>query len=105
LPTEKEAFGLAALEARVAGLPVVGMRMSGLQHFIEHGKEGLLAADDTELVRHLLSLIENDDLRQQIAQHNRTQDTIWNWQFSLSRHLEIYQKARQQFGRDPDKDR
>jgi glycosyltransferase involved in cell wall biosynthesis len=104
LPTEKEAFGLAALEARVAGLPVVGMRMSGLQHFIEHGKEGLLAADDAELFRHLLSLIENDDLRQRIAQHNRTQDTIWNWQYCLSRHLEIYHKALQQFGRDHGKD-
>ncbi len=103
LPTKQEAFGLAALEARVAGLPVVGMRMSGLQHLIEHGQEGLLAMDDEEFIRHLLSLMQNDELRERIAEHNRTVSTIWNWQFSLSRHLELYQKARLEFGPRPGK--
>ncbi|MEN6467454.1 MAG: glycosyltransferase family 4 protein [Smithella sp.] len=98
LPTNQEAFGLAALEARVAGLPVVGMRMSGLQHLIEDGKEGLLASDDDEFVRHLAALIQNDELRERIALHNRTVSTIWNWQFSLARHLEIYENARREFG-------
>ena len=104
LPTKQESFGLAALEARVAGLPVVGMRMSGLQHLIEKGKEGLLAADDEEFLRHLLTLIQNDELRGRMAEYNRTQATTWNWQFSLSRHLEIYEKARLEFGTDPAKD-
>ncbi len=103
LPTKQESFGLAALEARAAGLPVVGMRMSGLQHLIEHGKEGLLAANDEEFARHLVALIQNNELRGQIADYNRTQATTWNWQFSLARHLEIYQKARQEFGIDPAK--
>lgn len=97
LPTKQEAFGLAALEARVAGLPVVGMRMSGLQHLIEHGKEGLLAMDDDEFIRHLLSLMQNDELRERIGEHNRTVSTGWNWQFSLRRHLELYEKARVEF--------
>ena len=99
LPTRQESFGLAALEARVAGLPVIGMRMSGLQHLIEQGREGLLAANDEEFFRHLLTLVQNDELRRRMAEYNRTQATIWNWQFSLSRHLEIYEKARREFGK------
>jgi glycosyltransferase involved in cell wall biosynthesis len=104
LPTRQEAFGLAALEARVAGLPVVGMRMSGVQHLIEQGREGLLAADDEEFARHLLALIKNDELRGRIAEHNRTASTLWDWQFSLSRHLELYSKAMCEFGRNKTKD-
>ncbi len=104
LPTKQESFGLAALEARVAGLPVVGMRMSGLQHLIEQGREGLLAADDEEFLRHLLTLIQNDELRGRITEHNHTVSTIWNWQSSLVHHLELYEKARNDFGSDQSKD-
>ena len=104
LPTRQESFGLAALEARVAGLPVVGMRMSGLQHLIEQGREGLLAADDEEFLRHLLTLVQDDELRGRMAEYNRTQATTWNWQFSLSRHLDTYAKAVLELGRNVAKD-
>ena len=39
-----ESFGLAALEARCVGLPVVGRADSGLTDFVADGVEGLLAA-------------------------------------------------------------
>src|ERR1043166_8941991 len=39
LPTERESFGLAALEARSMGLPVVAMRQSGLGEMISDGVE------------------------------------------------------------------
>ena len=53
LPSERESFGLAALEARAAGLPVVAMLASGVRDFIRQGVDGLLARDDAELARHL----------------------------------------------------
>ena len=96
LPTNLEAFGLAALEARSAGLPVIGMRRSGLQHLIRHGVEGLLAADDGELKDHLLTLIRDDELRHRIASHNRTTSVPWTWERSIGRHLELYALARQE---------
>lgn len=101
LPTRQEAFGLAALEARVSGLPVVGMQMSGLQHFIAPGVEGLLASDDQELFRNVLCLVKDNDLRERMARHNRTKPTTWTWQHSLSRHLDLYQKAVETFGGNP----
>ncbi len=94
LPANQEAFGLAALEARSAGLPVVGMGRSGLRHLIRHGKEGLLADDDMELKDHLLSLILDDERRRRITLHNRTTSPDWTWESSLSRHLELYALAR-----------
>ena len=38
LPALRESFGIAALEARCAGLPVVAMRASGVASLIEHGR-------------------------------------------------------------------
>ena len=45
-PSHQESFGIAALEARAAGLPVVAMRSGGVGEFVGHGTEGLLCEDD-----------------------------------------------------------
>src|SRR4029079_2116677 len=41
-PAVRESFGIAALEARAAGLPVIAMRAGGVGDFIADGVEGLL---------------------------------------------------------------
>ena len=42
LPSLHEPFGIVALEAWAAGLPVVAARTGGLKDFIEEGRTGLL---------------------------------------------------------------
>ncbi|WP_328453211.1 glycosyltransferase family 4 protein [Amycolatopsis sp. NBC_00438] len=42
-PSRKEEFGIAVLEAMDAGLLVLGPRRGGLGHYIEHGRNGMLA--------------------------------------------------------------
>lgn len=55
--SRQESFGIAALEARAAGLPVVGYRGNGLADFIADGVEGQLVADDDEMVTALTTLL------------------------------------------------
>ncbi len=43
LPSETEAFGLAALEAMACGVPVVTTRVGGVPEVVEHGEVGFLA--------------------------------------------------------------
>jgi len=44
LPSEKESFGLVALEAMACGVPVIGTRAGGIPEVVEHGVTGLLSA-------------------------------------------------------------
>lgn len=46
----RESFGIAALEARTSGLPVISRAQTGAGEFIEDDVNGLLAADDDGLV-------------------------------------------------------
>jgi glycosyltransferase involved in cell wall biosynthesis len=52
-PSRLESFGIAALEARAIGLPVVGRDRTGLAEFIVDGRDGALCADDREMVQAL----------------------------------------------------
>lgn len=56
-PCTMEAFGIAALEARGAGLPVLGYGHTGIADFIEDGVEGYLVKDDAELVDRLVQIL------------------------------------------------
>ncbi|MEF3301767.1 N-acetyl-alpha-D-glucosaminyl L-malate synthase BshA [Paenibacillus sp. GYB003] len=49
LPSEKESFGLVALEAMACGVPTVGSTAGGIPELITHGETGFLAPiGDTE---------------------------------------------------------
>ena len=70
-PAKLESFGLAALEARIAGLPVLGRSSSGLGEFVVDGADGLLCDSTRDLLRGLVRLCVDAELRARIAAHNR----------------------------------
>ncbi|WP_347813894.1 glycosyltransferase family 4 protein [Allobranchiibius sp. GilTou38] len=78
-PATFEAFGIAALEARTTGLPVVAPRRSGVSTFIAHGVNGLLAGDDLGMVEALVRLVSDDRLRRRITEHNTAQQPLESW--------------------------
>lgn len=92
-PTRWESFGLAALEARCSGLPVVAKSRGGVKGFIRPGKEGLLARTDRELEDHLVRLILEPELRESIARNNRETEPPLDWKEVMKLHEAVYQKA------------
>jgi glycosyltransferase involved in cell wall biosynthesis len=93
LPTLRESFGIAALEARCAGLPVAAMSASGVAEFIAHGREGLLADSDVQLASHVARLVCDPELRAAIGEHNRRTSPPFDWARTLDAHLGIYREA------------
>jgi len=92
-PTKWESFGIAVLEARCAGLPVVALESGGVKEIIEHKKEGLLAKTDHELVENIMCLIQDRDLRSAIADHNQHNPPAMNWENVIAKHIRLYHLA------------
>ena len=89
-----ESFGIAALEARAAGLPVVARGDTGMAELLVQGREALLAASDAGVVEHLVRLATDARLRDRIARHNRGVAPAVSWARTVARHLEVYELAR-----------
>ncbi|MFB9377025.1 glycosyltransferase family 4 protein [Kineococcus gynurae] len=92
-PARLESFGLAALEARCAGLPVVAMASSGVTEFVRHDVEGLLARDDEHAVQLLRELAVDPARRDRIHRHNLATETDATWSRTLAATLQRYAEA------------
>jgi glycosyltransferase involved in cell wall biosynthesis len=92
-PAILESFGLAALEARCVGLPVVGRSDSGMTDFVRSGVDGLLASSDAGVVEHLRRLVVDDALRHTMSEHNRTVRTSMTWGSTLEAHDAAYARV------------
>jgi len=95
LPSLLEAFGIAALEARAAGLPVLAMREGGVKEFITDGVDGLLADSDQQFTQHLSRLCLDAPLRESIGTHNQRTPVAFTWTHTLAAHFATYERARQ----------
>jgi glycosyltransferase involved in cell wall biosynthesis len=92
-PAELESFGIAALEARCAGLPVVANGRGGVGEFIAHGREGLLADTDAGIVHALTTLIASADLRSAMFRHNLKVAPTLSWKTTLRLADSLYDQA------------
>ena len=90
-PATLESFGIAALEARCAGVPVVGMAASGVTEFITHEVDGLLARTDADLARSLLRVASEPLLVAAMRRHSATTAVGMNWDAVLEEHDRVYQ--------------
>ena len=98
-PATLESFGIAALEARCAGLPVLAFAGTGVADFIEHGRNGLLVRSDDELAAALAGLAGSPAARAELAQHQPGSEANYGWDRVLNTCEQVYQRAFQQAGR------
>lgn len=87
-----ESFGIATLEARAAGLPVVCPTNTGADDFLENEVSGLLGESDQDVAAQLARLLLDDELRGRIAHHNATTEPRENWEL-VTRLTEVEYRA------------
>jgi glycosyltransferase involved in cell wall biosynthesis len=93
LPSERESFGIAALEARAAGLPVVAMIDSGARDFVRQGVDGLLVRGERDLARAIGRLVVDAPFREYVARHNASVPPPYDWTEVAALHERIYVAA------------
>lgn len=92
-PARAESFGLAALQARCAGLPVVAMACGGVGEFVRDGVEGRLVADDTEMAEATAEILGAPVALQRMQEHNRTVAPTMAWGQVVAQNLAAYAAA------------
>jgi glycosyltransferase involved in cell wall biosynthesis len=93
LPTEHEAFGLAVLEARCAGLPVVARSGCGVADIIEHGRHGYLAHNRRQMADYIAQLIREHGTRRRMREAASVGLDRFGWDAVIARHLDEYREA------------
>ncbi|TWD84612.1 glycosyltransferase involved in cell wall biosynthesis [Kribbella amoyensis] len=93
-PAELESFGVAALEARCAGLPVVAMASGGVGEFVRPGIEGYLVGTDAQLASTVAALLTDHERLVRIQERNRATDPVMTWPHVVDQHLAVYRTQR-----------
>jgi len=92
LPSSTESFGLVALEAMSAGVPVVASNVGGLPELVESGQTGFLVPPDdlAAHVRAVLKILGDAPLRRRFGAAGRK---VARERFDVDRVVERYRKV------------
>ena len=95
LTSEYESFGLAALEAMAAGVPVISTEAGGLGEVNIDGKTGFTCAvgDVAGMSAHAIELLQDEQLLQQFREGARMQAASFDISNILPIYESLYQKV------------
>lgn len=95
-PVVKEAFGIAALEARAAGLPVIYRKGSGVEEFITDGVDGIQVDSDAEMASALSQLYDKPEWLRDLRSGALENRTEYTWERGLHYFTDLYEKVAKQ---------
>ncbi|HTZ44267.1 MAG TPA: glycosyltransferase family 4 protein [Jatrophihabitans sp.] len=98
-PAVLETFGIAALEARCAGLPVVAFGQTGVSDFIDDERNGLLVDTDAGFVDAVTRLACSAADRERLTAHNLATESGFTWPNVLRACDRAYAEAFDRVGR------
>ncbi|ATD73303.1 MULTISPECIES: glycosyltransferase family 4 protein [Gordonia] len=91
MPSRKEGWGLAVVEAAQHGVPTIGYRSSvGLTDSVDDGNTGLLVDGVDELVSATRKLIDNPDETQRLGRNARIRAGRYSWAATCDGFIETF---------------
>jgi glycosyltransferase involved in cell wall biosynthesis len=95
LPSLNEGFGLVALEAMAAGLPVVANDVTGIRDVVADGADGLLCrpADPESMATAIACLLDDTAMRDRLVAAGCEKARAHDWATIGERYLQVYREA------------
>jgi L-malate glycosyltransferase len=96
LPSELESFGMSALEAMAARVPVVGSDAGGLPEVVRHAETGfLLPVGDVEgMAARTLEILKDEERRREMGQAGRRRaEALFAADRVVSQYEQVYEKV------------
>jgi len=95
LPSETESFGLAALEAFAAKVPVIASNTGGIPEVVEHGFSGFLSnvGDVDDMARNAVRILESRETLDQYKDNAFETAKKFDLEMILPKYEALYHKA------------
>jgi glycosyltransferase involved in cell wall biosynthesis len=98
-PSRDEGFGIAALEAMAAGVPVVVSALPALSEVVGSAALQFQAGNEKELAQCVMKLLADAGLRRQLSCQGRQRAARFSIDQTVREHLSLYETILQAGGR------
>ena len=94
LPSEQESFGLAALEAMAAGVPVISSNAGGIPEVNIHGKTGFVAniGDVERMTKYAIEMLSDEKLLADMKLNAKENAELFDIKNIIPQYIALYNK-------------